>query len=189
MHNLQQFVGVCVVVGCIRVPSHSGNTRGSVKAAAASSELHPVSRFYSETCRVVVFHFPDSPAPETLHARTPNAVLFGDAGGCSRWIPAGRHSSAHVLARCRLPHNDLSYLSSTTSWCEVCLETCWTWGRRWLTSTWTSKVASHLCRHVKPFQPQSLRRRSNSTLPRSSSFVNGHLYFAETVSRPQDHSS
>lgn len=101
MHNLQQFVGVCVVVDCIRVPSHSGNTRGSVKAAAASSELHPVS---SETCCVVVFHFPDSPAPETLHARTPNAVLFNDAGGCSRWIPAGRHSSAHVLARCRLPH-------------------------------------------------------------------------------------
>lgn len=104
MHDLQQNIGALVVVDCIRVSSHSGNTRGSVKAAAASSELHPVSRFYSETCRVVVFHFPDSPAPETLHARTPNAVLFGDAGGCSRWIPAGRHSSAHVLARCRLPH-------------------------------------------------------------------------------------
>lgn len=57
MHDLQQIIGVLAVVDCIRVSSHSGNTRGSVKASAASSELHPVSRFYSETCRVVVFPF------------------------------------------------------------------------------------------------------------------------------------
>lgn len=45
MHDLQQIIGVLVVfVDCIRVSSHSGNTRGSVKAAASSSELHPVSR-------------------------------------------------------------------------------------------------------------------------------------------------
>lgn len=53
MHDLQQNIGALVVVDCIRVSSHSGNTRGSVKAAAASSELHPVSRFESETSPLV----------------------------------------------------------------------------------------------------------------------------------------
>lgn len=94
----------------------SGNTTGSVRAATGSFELHPMSRFERWTCRVVVFHFPDSPAPETLHARTPNAALVGDAGRLPPMNPAGRHSSAHVFARCPLPHDDLSCVLSAQSW-------------------------------------------------------------------------
>lgn len=140
-----------------------------------------MSRLERWTCRVVVFNFPDSPAPETLHALTPNAALFGIAGRLPPMNPAGRHSSAPVFARCPLPHDDLSCVLSAQSCLGACLEAWTTWGLVVAGSYLHEQQSGNpfVSRHVNatcPPPPQkSSQRRWNSTRPTSINSANDHL--------------
>lgn len=89
-----------------------------------------MSRLEGWTCRVVVLRFPDSPTPETLHARRPMPSCTRDAWRLPPMNPAGRHSARLPLpaAKCECHMMTCPACYRCPSWYEVCLEYRTAWG-------------------------------------------------------------
>lgn len=146
-----------------------------------------MSRLEGWTCRVVALRLPDSPNPETLHARHPMPSCTRDAWRLPPMNPAGRHSARLPLpaAKCECHMMTCPACYRCPSWYEVCSEYRTAWGSRshsigmYMQKQWVGNGCHSTCERLSTSCVAARPAQQSATylVPPEYCSKIGHLFF------------